>query len=143
MVSGLHNTIHTGIHKKTHTIICSNHLWFRNASHGRYSINYVSPNTASNWVGGLLAGLWGGVSKILNENRRGIEYDVITVDEEHCSQYSTLRSFDTSFTNFSDFWLSSARYEEDSLQVLSNLSHAYLIKIFHFSDEWKVVSVAP
>ena len=29
------------------------------------------------------------------------------------------------------------------LQVLSKLSQASLVKMFHFSDEWKVVSVAP
>ena len=29
------------------------------------------------------------------------------------------------------------------LQVLSKLSQASKVKIFHFSDEWKVVPVAP
>ena len=47
------------------------------------------------------------------------------------------------FTIFFDFRLRSLRYEKDFLQVLSKLSQASMVKIFHFSDEWKVVSVAP
>ena len=47
------------------------------------------------------------------------------------------------FTIFFDFRLRSLRYEKDFLPVLSKLSQASLVKIFHFSDEWKVVSVAP
>ena len=47
------------------------------------------------------------------------------------------------FTIFFDFRLRSLRYEKDFLQVLSKLSQASMIKIFHFSDKWKVVSVAP
>ena len=46
------------------------------------------------------------------------------------------------FTIFFDFRLRSLRYEKDFLQVLSKLSQASMVKIFHFSDEWKVVSVA-
>ena len=41
-----------------------------------------------------------------------------------------------------DFRLRSLRYEKDFLPVLSKLSQASMVKIFHFSDEWKVVSVA-
>ena len=41
-----------------------------------------------------------------------------------------------------DFRLRSLRYEKDFLSVLS-LSQASMVKIFHYSDEWKVVSVAP
>ena len=47
------------------------------------------------------------------------------------------------FTIFFDFRLRSLRYEKDFLPVLSKLSQASMVKIFHFSDEWKVVSVAP
>ena len=47
------------------------------------------------------------------------------------------------FTIFFDFRLHSLRYEKDFLPVLSKLSQASMVKIFHFSDEWKVVSVAP
>ena len=47
------------------------------------------------------------------------------------------------FTIFLDFRLRSLRYEKDFLPVLSKLSQASMVKIFHFSDEWKVVSVAP
>ena len=47
------------------------------------------------------------------------------------------------FTIFFDFRLRSLRYEKDFLQVLPKLSQASMVKIFHFSDEWKVVSVAP
>ena len=46
------------------------------------------------------------------------------------------------FTIFFDFQLRSLRYEKDFLSVLSKLSRASMVKIFHFSDEWKVVSVA-
>ena len=46
-------------------------------------------------------------------------------------------------TNFFAFWLVSWRYEKCYLPVLSKLSQASMVKIFHFSDEWKVVSVAP
>ena len=49
----------------------------------------------------------------------------------------------TPFTNFFDFRLRSLRYEKDFLPVLSKLSWASMVKIFHFSDEWKVVSMAP
>ena len=42
------------------------------------------------------------------------------------------------FTIFFDFRLRSLRYEKDFLPVLSKLSQASMIKIFHFSDEWKV-----
>ena len=45
--------------------------------------------------------------------------------------------------DFSDFWLRSLRYEKDFLQVLSKLFQASMVKIFHFSEKWKVVSVAP
>ena len=38
------------------------------------------------------------------------------------------------FTIFFDFRLRSLRYEKDFLPVLSKLSHASMIKIFHFSD---------
>ena len=48
-----------------------------------------------------------------------------------------------SFTIFFYFWLRSLRYEKDFLQVLSKLSQASMVKIFHFSDEWKMVSMAP
>ena len=37
----------------------------------------------------------------------------------------------------------SLRYEKDYLPVLSKLSQASMVKIFHFSAEWKMVSVAP
>ena len=47
------------------------------------------------------------------------------------------------FTICFDFRLRSLRYEKDFLPVLSKLSQASMVKIFHFSDEWKVVSVAP
>ena len=47
------------------------------------------------------------------------------------------------FCDFFYVWLRSWRYEKDFLQVLSKLSQASLVKIFHFSDEYKVVSVAP
>ena len=47
------------------------------------------------------------------------------------------------FTYFFDFRLCSSRYEKDYLQVLPKLCQAPLIRIFHFSDRWKVVSVAP
>ena len=47
------------------------------------------------------------------------------------------------FTIFFDFRLRSLRYEKDFLPVLSKLSQASMVKIFHFSDEWKVVFVAP
>ena len=47
------------------------------------------------------------------------------------------------FTIFFDFRLRSLRYEKDFLPVISKLSQASMVKIFHFSDEWKVVSVAP
>ena len=47
------------------------------------------------------------------------------------------------FTNFFDLWLRSSRCGKDFLPVLSKLSQASMVKIFHFSDEWKVVSVAP
>ena len=47
-----------------------------------------------------------------------------------------------SFSIFFDFRLRSLRYEKDFLPVLSKLSQASMIKIFHSSDEWKVVSVA-
>ena len=46
------------------------------------------------------------------------------------------------FTIFVDFRLRSLRYEKDFLPVLSKLFQASMLKIFHFSDEWKVVSVA-
>ena len=46
------------------------------------------------------------------------------------------------FTIIFDFRLRSLRYEKDFLPVLSKLSQASMVKIFHFSDEWKVVSVA-
>ena len=49
----------------------------------------------------------------------------------------------TPFTIFFDFRLRSLRYENDFLPVLSKLSQTSMVKIFHFSDEWKVVSVAP
>ena len=49
----------------------------------------------------------------------------------------------TPFTIFLYFWLRPLRYEKDFLQVLSKLCQASMVKIFHFSDEWKVVSVAP
>ena len=49
----------------------------------------------------------------------------------------------TPFTIFFDFRLRSLRYKKDFLPVLSKLSQASMVKIFHFSDEWKVVSVAP
>ena len=49
----------------------------------------------------------------------------------------------TPFTIFFDFRLRSLRYEKDFLPVLSKLSQPSMVKIFHFSDEWKVVSVAP
>ena len=42
-----------------------------------------------------------------------------------------------------DFRLRSLRYEKDFLPVLSKLSQASMVKIFHFSDERKVISVAP
>ena len=47
------------------------------------------------------------------------------------------------FTIFFDFQLRSLRYEKDFLPVLSKLSQVFMVKIFHVSDEWKVVSVAP
>ena len=47
------------------------------------------------------------------------------------------------FTIFFDFRLRSLRYEKNFLKVLSKLSQASMVKNFHFSDEWKVVSVAP
>ena len=47
------------------------------------------------------------------------------------------------FTIFFEFRLRSLRYEKDFLPVLSKLSQASMVKILHFSDEWKVVSVAP
>ena len=47
------------------------------------------------------------------------------------------------FMNFFNFWLCSSRYKKDFLTPLSKLSQASLVKIFHFSDEWKVVSMAP
>ena len=47
------------------------------------------------------------------------------------------------FAIFFEFRLGSLRYETDFLPVLSKLSQASMVKIFHFSDEWKVVSVAP
>ena len=46
------------------------------------------------------------------------------------------------FTKAFDFWLRSSRYEKDFLQVLLKKSQASVIKIFHISDDWKVVSVA-
>ena len=45
------------------------------------------------------------------------------------------------FKIFFDFRLRSLRYEKDFLPVLSKLSQASMVKIFHFSDERKVVSV--
>ena len=47
------------------------------------------------------------------------------------------------FTIFFDFRLHSLRYEKYFFPLLSKLSQASMVKIFHFSDEWKVVSVAP
>ena len=47
----------------------------------------------------------------------------------------------TPFKNFIDFWLRSLRYEKDFSPVSSKLSQVSMVKIFHFSDEWKVVSV--
>ena len=47
------------------------------------------------------------------------------------------------FTIFFDFRLHSLSYEKDFLPVLTKLSQASTVKIFHFSDEWKVVSEAP
>ena len=47
------------------------------------------------------------------------------------------------FTIFFYFRLRSLRYEKDFLPVLSKLSQASMVKIFHFSDEWKMVSVEP
>ena len=47
------------------------------------------------------------------------------------------------FTISFDFRLRSLRYEKDFLPVLSKLSQASMVKIFHFSDVWKVVSVVP
>ena len=38
------------------------------------------------------------------------------------------------FKNFFDLWLRSSRYEKYFLPVLSKLSQASLVKIFHFSD---------
>ena len=49
----------------------------------------------------------------------------------------------TAFTIFFEFRLRSLQYEKDFLQVLSKLSQESMIKIFHFSDELMVVSVAP
>ena len=34
-------------------------------------------------------------------------------------------------------------HEKDFLQVLSKLSQASIVKVFHFSDEWKVVPWNP
>ena len=39
------------------------------------------------------------------------------------------------FTIFFDFRLRSLRYEKDFLPVLSKLSQASMVNIFHFSDE--------
>ena len=47
------------------------------------------------------------------------------------------------FTIFFDFRLRSLRNEKDFLPVLSKLSQASMVKMFHFSDEWKMVSMAP
>ena len=46
------------------------------------------------------------------------------------------------FTIFFYFRLRSLRYEKYFLQKLSKLSQASMVKFFHFSDEWEVVSVA-
>ena len=46
------------------------------------------------------------------------------------------------FTIFFDFRLRSLRYEKDFFPVLSKLSQASMVKNFHFSDKWKMVSVA-
>ena len=48
------------------------------------------------------------------------------------------------FTIIFDFLLRSSRYEKYFLQVLSKLSQASMVRFFfYFSDELKVVSVAP
>ena len=54
-----------------------------------------------------------------------------------------IRGLYTPFTILFDFWLRSLRYEKDFLPVSSKLSQASMVKIFHFSDKWKVVYVAP
>ena len=48
----------------------------------------------------------------------------------------------SSFSIFLDFWLRSSRHEKYFLPELSKLSQKSMVKIFHFSDEWKVVFVA-
>ena len=84
---------------------------------------------------------------IVNRMEKGIEYGILQGQYKFFSAIS--RTFINGrriygggvplppFTIFFYFWLRSLRYEKDFLQVLSKLSQASMVKIFHFSDEWK------
>ena len=49
------------------------------------------------------------------------------------------------YKGVAQFWFltSFSRCKKDFLPVLSKSSQASMVRTFHFSDEWKVVSVAP
>ena len=49
----------------------------------------------------------------------------------------------TPLYDFFYFCLRCLRYRKYFLQVSSKLSQASMVKVFHFLDKWKVVSVAP